>query len=589
MKDRRLFLQIFPSFLIVVVLVIILLASYEFEIIKEFYTHLVVSDLEIRADLICRRIETNKLLENPRELQSACIELSKIADVRVTVIRRDGQVLSDSHKDPNLMDNHGDRPEIIEAFSGKTGYSSRYSYTLKKQLLYLAVPLHSKEQVDAVVRLAMSFSDYQTTLFRLQRRLIWGGLIILLLTGLVSYGISRRVSKPLEEIQRGAKRFAMGDFSRPVAGRGSKEIVDLAETLSTMALQLDKRIRTISLQRNEQEAMFRSMKEGILAIDLQEKILLINQAAIKFFNIPKQDVQKRPVYEVIRNKDVLNFINRALHSAEHMEEEVTVLSDKERVLLLNGNLLQNTDGETIGTLIVMNDITRIKQLDKMRQEFVANVSHELKTPITSIKGYVETLLGGDVKDDETISRFLKIIARHSDRMNAIIEDLLQLSKIEQQGKTGIPLEEEELLPVIHAAIQECRQRAEKKRIHIKTDCPVHAKALINVPLLEQAIINLLDNAVKYSDEDSRVIISVKKQGEQLLISVQDWGCGIAPEYHDRLFERFYRVDKGRSRKMGGTGLGLSIVKHIALVHRGQVEVESTPGKGSIFTISLPLV
>ncbi|MCD6117581.1 HAMP domain-containing protein [bacterium] len=586
MKNKKLFTQIFPSFLIVVVMAVVLLGTYEFRIVKEFYTNTVISDLKIRADLISNRIKIDNLLSRTEKLQTECVELSRIAGVRITIIRPDGKVLNDSHKYPDLMDNHSDRPEIIKAFSGATGHSIRHSYTLKKELLYLAVPYYSNKKLEAVVRLAIPFSDYHQTLLKLHIRLIWGGLIILLLTGLASFWISRSISRPIENIKRSADRFANGDFSKPAGGEGPKEISSLADTLNSMAEQLDKRIRTISMQRNEQEAMFRSMQEGVLAVDPEEKIIRINKAAREYLGIKEKEVHKHPIYEIVRNRDLLDFIDRALKAKKHLEEEIPISSKSERIFLMNSAPIQDLSKESIGVIVVINDITRIKQWDKMRMEFVANVSHELKTPITSIKGYVETLLNGDVKDEETLDRFLKIILHHSDRMNAIINDLLELSKIEQQEKAGIKLERQKILPVIQSAVCFSSPLAEKKHINIEVDCAESTKGLLNSAFLEQAIINLVDNAVKYSEENSRVYINVKENNKSVVISVQDWGCGIPREHHERLFERFYRVDKGRSRDIGGTGLGLAIVKHIVYAHKGKIKVDSTPGEGTVFTISL---
>jgi len=586
MKIKKLFTQIFLSYLLLLIFTIFILAGYELNVQGRFYNQEVQKDLLARANLVATVLRDRDWGQKQR-LDSLTSVLSKHGNVRLTIIRRDGRVLSDSHKDAAKMDNHADRPEVKQALQGKVGYSMRHSYTLNEELVYLAVPFKRDGKISAVVRVAFPYAAYRQSLEDLQSHFIFGGLIVVLLTALLSYITSRRISKPLEKIKEGAQRFARGQFTPPVTGKGTQEIQALADTLNAMADQLDKRIRTISLQRNEQEAMFRSMKEGVLAIDTRERILRINQAAIKFFNILEEEIYQRPVYEVIRQKDMLEFIRRALVSNGHIEEEITVLGGKERILLLHGDVLRDVQGATIGTLIVMNNITRIKQLDKMRQEFVANVSHELKTPITSIKGYVETLREGAVDDPETRHSFLDIIARQTDRMNAIIDDLLQLSKIEQRyGKLAIELKQHELLPVIRSAVSACRQKAGEKNVQIELDCTERITAAVNPALLEQALVNLLDNAIKYSKPGGKVRISAAEEEQQVLLKVTDWGSGIEKKYHERLFERFFRVDKGRSRELGGTGLGLAIVKHIALAHKGQVSVKSAPGEGSTFIIVL---
>ena len=586
MKSRKLFTLIFPSFLIIILIAVILLGSYESGIIRKFYIDTVISDMKVRADLITNRIIDNNLLSMPEKLQKECIQLSRIAGVRITIIRNDGKVLNDSHKNPELMDNHKDRPEIIKALSGNTGHSIRYSYTLKRELLYLAVPCFYDNNLKAVVRVAIPFSDYQKTLLKYQLKLIWGGLIILFLSGIVSYLISKGISRPIEEIKKGADRFAKGDFSLPVDGTGTKEITALADTMNLMAKQLDQRIRTISMQQKEQEAMLRSMKEGILAVDKEEKIIKINKAASVYLGIDRKDINKKHVYEVIRHKEILEFIDEAMGEKNHLEKEVVIEANEYKVLLLSSDLIKDESEHIFGSVIVINDITRIKQWDKIRMEFVANVSHELKTPITSIKGYVETLARGKVRDKDTTGRFLNIILRQAERMNSIIDDLLELSKLEQQGSSELKLERIEIPHVIRSAVQQCIHKAEEKNICIDIESTGEAAALADGALLEQALINLIDNAVKYSDENSKVLVFTREEAAVVIIEIKDWGCGIPEEHQSRIFERFYRVDKGRSRELGGTGLGLSIVKHIILAHKGKIYVRSVSGQGSTFTIVL---
>jgi two-component system phosphate regulon sensor histidine kinase PhoR len=441
-------------------------------------------------------------------------------------------------------------------------------------------------------RIFVSFLAIETliflTLFRWETNFFIESAVVFLLSVFASYFISRYICRPLEEIRKGAEDFASGNLNQQISVSGSEEMEALADSLNRMAKELKKRIEKISLQKSEQEAMFLSMKEGVLAINSSEQIIRVNRATLDFFNIDEQPVnlKRRPVYEIIRNADMLEFIRKSLNTDGHLEEEITVLGEKEMVLLVNADPLYNAEKKKIGTLIVMNDITRVKEWDKMRQEFVANVSHELKTPITSIKGYVETLLGGDVKDAATQERFLRIIAKHSERLNAIISDLLQLAKLDKAKE--INLEEKNLLPILETAVQNCTAEARGKDIKIEISCGADLKAKVNESLLERAIINLLENALRYSDT-KRILAYAEKKGENILIGVKDWGVGIAKEHHERLFERFYRVDKGRSRESGGTGLGLSIVKHIALAHNGRAKVESEIGKGSNFVIELPVI
>ncbi len=412
-------------------------------------------------------------------------------------------------------------------------------------------------------------------------------LILLIFSIAIAFYVSKKISQPIEEIKKSAEEYSQGKFDKGITINAPMEIENLAIALQKMGNELKKRIDKISLQKNEQEAMFSSMKEGVLAINSNEEIIRINNAAIKFFGISSSplELKRRKVYEVIRNREMLDFIGESLKSDEPLEKEITAVSNKERNLLVYADPLYDSTSEKIGSVLVINNITKVKQLDKVRQEFVANVSHELKTPITLIKGYVETLHDSENLDKETENKFLKIINKHSEQLNSLIDDLLQLAKLDAANE--IKMERKSLLPIVQKSVEQFEENAKKKNIEIKIECDPELKANINASLIERALVNLIDNAIKYSEENNSVIISCKEGNDSIEISVADTGVGIAKEHLDRLFERFYRVDKGRSREMGGTGLGLAIVKHVALVHKGKVAVESTPGKGSVFTIELP--
>ncbi|MBL8830052.1 MAG: GHKL domain-containing protein, partial [Planctomycetaceae bacterium] len=279
----------------------------------------------------------------------------------------------------------------------------------------------------------------------------------------------------------------------------------------------------------------------------------------------------------------------ALASDDPISGDIKMLGDQERVWQAHGTALRDSQGETLGAVIVVNDVTDYRRLENVRRDFVANVSHELKTPIASIKGFAETLLDGALDNRDDAERFCRIIARQSERLHSIIDDLLSLSRIEQsEGADDIALESTLLQDVLRSAISDCQPRADERAITIAVECPDQQRIRCNAPLLIQAVLNLLDNAIKYSDEGGRIDVQVQTTPRSVVIAVRDQGCGIPPEHLPRVFERFYRVDRARSRKLGGTGLGLSIVKHIVNVHHGKVTVESTPGKGSTFSIQLPV-
>ncbi len=588
MRRRRLFWQLFPSYIIIILLSLIAVtwfASYAF---KTFFINQSIDDLISRARLIEGRFIPLINSGNSTDIDSLCKSLGELSITRITVVDPSGKVLGDSEEEPQRMDNHNDRPEIIQAKREGSGSSIRYSHTLGEDMLYVAVPLPVQDGQTAALRVSIALTSIHSGLKSLDTKIIIGGLIIAFIITMFSLYITERISKPLVEIKRGAESFASGDFSRKIPVYNSLEIGELAESMNKMAGDLDSRIKTIIRQRNEQEAVLASMVEGVLAIDQDEKVIGYNRAAGKLLGIGESRAEGKILHEVVRNIDLQRFVARVLSSREIAEEEIVLRDNGVKYIQVHGTILKDSRGGSIGALVVLNDVTRLHRLEAIRREFVANVSHELKTPVTSIKGFVETLIDGAVNDPESALRFLDVISRQADRLSAIIDDLLTLSRMEQDsGKTQISLRLEPIRPVLKSAIQVCELKAQASDIRIKLSCPEDLKAKINAPLLEQAIINLVDNAIKYSETEGVIGVSANYEDNEAIIRVTDRGSGIAKEHLSRLFERFYIVDKARSRKMGGTGLGLAIVKHIAQAHNGYPKVESTPGKGSTFSIHIP--
>jgi two-component system, OmpR family, phosphate regulon sensor histidine kinase PhoR len=589
MRRRRLVAQLYPSYLIIVLLALLAVVWYVSQSWRHSFLEHTASDLTIRADLVKPQFQELLSPLQPEAVDRLCKKLGRLSHTRLTVILPSGRVVGDSSNSPARMDNHADRPEIQQAFQGKVGISTRHSYTIETPMMYVAVPVKSQGRVMGVVRASLPVAFIDRTLKAMYFKIALGGMGAVLLAALLSLVMARRLSRPLEEMKQGAQRFAQGDLRVKVPVPASDELASLAEALNYMAAQLDQRIHTIVIQRQEQDAVLASMVEGVMAVDRRECIITLNQAGARLLQVNPETARERPLPEVVRNPDLQNFVSRALGSPRQLDGEIIIRdSDRERLLKIRGTPLRDLQGQAFGALIVFNDVTRLRHLEQARRDFVANVSHELKTPITSIKGFVETLLDGAMQEPENALNFLKIIAKHADRLNAIIDDLLSLSRIEQDSEQGeIDLVPGRIKEVLANAVQVCRERAAAKDIAIALTCPDDLMAAINAPLLEQAVVNLIDNAVKYSPATRPVQVEALVELGEVLILVRDQGSGIAPEHLPRLFERFYRVDPGRSRKVGGTGLGLAIVKHIAQAHEGYVTLQSAPGKGSTFFIHLP--
>ena len=364
----------------------------------------------------------------------------------------------------------------------------------------------------------------------------------------------------------------------------------MAESLNQMAEELDDKLRTLTHERNEREAVLASMVEGVVAVDTEERVIAVNAAAARLLDTDPEAAEGKAIQEIVRNPDLQHIVAQTLDGHTPVEADIVMrVGAEDRNLQANGTLLRgDDDGRDAGAVVVLNDVTRLKRLEAVRRDFVANVSHELKTPVTSIKGFAETLEDGALDDPAAARRFVHIIAGQADRLNSIIEDLLALSTLEQSTDSPLlQLEEADLCDVVSVALEVCGPKAEAKDITLRQECAGNVSTRVSPPLLEQAVVNLVDNAVKYSSEGGEVVISVAEGEDEIVVSVSDQGQGVSREHLPRLFERFYRVDKARSRDMGGTGLGLAIVKHIAQIHGGRVSVDSVVGRGSTFRVHLP--
>lgn len=587
LNRRRLVWQLYPSYLLLIFLILLAVGWYVSGELRNFHYQQTADDLRARALLVEHQLQGQISDSHQHRLSQLVKKLGTQSGTRITIIQQDGRVLADSHEDAQQMDNHAHRPEVLEAFAGQPGMSIRFSNTLGQSLMYVAVPIYNAGQLVGSIRTSLSVSDIDATLKEIYWQLLLGGLVIAILLAPICWWLSHRLSRPLELMTAGAQRFSRGELDIPLEITGSEETGRLATAMNRMAVELAERIQREVEQRNETEAILGCMIEGIIAVDNNERVIRLNMAAAELFAVSPKLHPGRPIQEVIRQAEFQRFIRRALSQQEPLEEELVMHGPKKRYLHVQAAPLTGKVGERIGVLLVLHDLTRLRQLESVRRDFVANVSHELKTPITAIRGAVETLLDEEV-DNTASQRFLQIIFKQNERLNALVEDLLDLSRIEQEAiQGGWELTNIALSPVLESSRSACESLLQQHQIDLQIRCPEQLKARINAPLMEQAIINLLTNAIKYSDPDGQVMIEAIEQDGSFRIQVQDFGCGIEKEHLPRLFERFYRADQARSRNLGGTGLGLAIVKHVVQAHRGEVEVISTPGEGSCFTILLP--
>ncbi|MBN2455158.1 MAG: HAMP domain-containing protein [Sedimentisphaerales bacterium] len=589
MFKRRLLWQLYPSFLLIIFISVISVAWYGSQSLHKFYLNQVAEDLKYRAHLIEKQVLTNLGNQRFKEIDDFCKQIAAASSTRITVILPSGEVIADSDEVPGRMKNHADRPEFQAALEQGSGKSLRFSETLGKRMMYLAIPIRQDDKVLAVVRTSVPVTAIDEALKGIYKKLFWAGVIIAVCAAAISLGISKKISRPVEQMTEVAKHFASGQLDLRLSIPNAAELADLAKALNEMAQQLNARINTITEERSQIQAILSSMVEGVLAVDSSGHIVSINKAAAELLRIDATNSHGRSVEEVARNPELQQYIKDTLDNKQPTETDCFVLNDSGRFLQLYGSSLTDNKDNNSGAVLVLHDITRTRQLEEVRRDFIANVSHELKTPVTSIKGFVETLLEGALNDPQETQKFLKIIAKHSDRLNAIIEDLLSLSRLEEDSeKRRLSFEKTSIRPTLVSAIELSNVKADQKQIAVELLCDKEITAKINAALIEQAVLNLIDNAIKYSQDNSKIQVTAQEIGNEVLIKVSDQGCGIEKEHLDRIFERFYVVDKGRSRKLGGTGLGLSIIKHIAQVHGGYVKVESDIGQGSTFTIHLPI-
>jgi two-component system, OmpR family, phosphate regulon sensor histidine kinase PhoR len=548
--------------LVITAALVILVSNYEYE-------DNVRQNLKLNNELVINILQN----QNPNNLKDFFAMNIKSSELRETLVDKDGNVLSDSQVDPATMDNHNSRQEVIDARKYGFGYSVRYSNTTKTETMYYATAFGD----GYIVRSAITMKSISSMLWKYGQIYIIIMIASLIVTIIFSSRLARALVKPIKDLEDTTHRISQGELHERVRVHSNDEIGDLALTFNNMADRLENSFKDTTQKQTELEAVLKSMDSGVIAVDRDFRVMLINPYAKKIFGI-NRDIIGEKLLKTIRDFELEDIIKN-----KEYQRELTIFWPVKRDLRIKtADIIYGS--EHMGTVAVIHDITDIKKLENMRSQFVANVSHELKTPLTSIKGFAETLRY--VEDEETRVKFLNIINDEAERLSRLISDILTLSQIEQTR--GIKDEPVDVSAAVSQVVMLVKNSADKKNIKLLTEGDKIEGLHGDPDLLKQMLINLVDNAVKYSGEGSQVVISTGMKDGYGVLSVRDNGIGIPKEHLERLFERFYRVDAARSREQGGTGLGLAIVKHIVLGFKGTIEVDSEPDRGSKFTVKLPL-
>jgi two-component system phosphate regulon sensor histidine kinase PhoR len=522
-------------------------------------------------------------------LQDRVGQLGRETGTRYTVIRLDGTVIADSEEDPSGMDDHGSRPEVREAREKGRGVSTRFSRTVASSMMYVAVAVRRGDRALGFVRAALPLTTVRQRTAAVQENVLLGGLLAALIALAIGLFVTRRITAPLASMTVAAEAISRGDYQHRVGGGSNDEIGTLASAFNRMAVQLEQRMETITEDRSKLLTILGGMVEGVVAVDRDQAIVHLNAAAGRILGVSPERSLGRPIWEVTRVREVSSAIALTLTEAGEVTEEVALeVSNQERIVQLHGARLDNGGGGHVGAVLVLHDVTELRRLERVRRDFVANVSHELKTPITAIRGLVDTIIDDQEMPLTMRTDFLRKAQNQAVRLSLLVTDLLTLARLESADGIVEP-ERLDAREVVGRSVANFRPAAEARHLTLDVDMPQEPVPVLGDPeALELLANNLLDNAVKYTGEGGQVNVCLASAEGMVRLEVADNGVGISPEHHDRIFERFYRVDQARSRELGGTGLGLSIVKHICKAHHGTISVRSTLGVGSTFDVVLPL-
>ena len=546
-----------------------------------------ISDLEVRleneARLIGQTAESYFQGQlDPEDIQAASERTGNLLDARITIIRPDGTVLSDTWDDSAIMENHADRPEVRDAIVAGIGRSTRFSSTVEEEMMYSAVPVYVDGTLAGVARVAVPMSEVQSKVDRILSALLLSGLIVTLLSVILGYFLARRTSRSVRSVTEGVRHITRGDLEHRVYALSGDETSELAADFNRMAATLKTTIQELSAERNKLSVVLEVMADGVVMIGSQGETQLLNPVARDLLDIERLDFQGRSFIELSRNHELQLMISRAFETHQPQYGEVEFSQRR----FLSAIAIPLVDSNSLpGVLLTLHDLSRLRQLDTTRREFISNVSHELRSPLASIKASVETLENGALGEPEVARDFIRRIHEDIGRMINMAGDLLELSRLES-GQVPIHLYPMDLRPLLEDVRTGFERRAVARAISINAtydeDVPL---AMGDEEKLRQALVNLLDNAIKFTPDAGRITLTTLADGGFVQVRVNNTGLGIPREHLPHVFERFYKVD--RSRHDGGTGLGLAIVKHIVQLHGGEVTVQSQEGEGATFSFTLP--
>jgi len=576
--------KLFLSYLLVALVAVSSLGIYLAHELDQHYIASLEDGLRAQAALISDQVGPD-LAGAGRipALRAAAARAGKSSGVRVTLISPAGVVLADTEHDPATMENHASRPEVKAALATGRGSSIRHSATIGVGMLYVAVAARRDGTVLGIVRVALPLRAVAAAEARIRGRLIVAAVLAAILSLLISLLFSARSLRAIRRLSKAAASLAAGDLEARVPARGRDEIASLAAAFNEMATRVRATVRELREERRRIETIFERMGEAIIVTDPAGRITLCNPAFERVFGLACDKARGLAVVDATKSSP-LDQAFRAALGGEQTTAEVRVLFPTQRTL--EATVTGITDDKPLGAVAVLHDVTQLRRLEAVRREFVANASHELQTPITAIKAMAETLLAGGRDDAALADRFLRDLERQADRLGALVHDLLDLATIEA-GTHEHTAEEVAVSEAATVAVEQLRSLAEQRQIAVELSIPADLTVLCDWSSLNRILANLLDNAIKYTEPGGRVGVTATHSGGEATITVWDTGIGIPSTDLERIFERFYRVDKARSRELGGTGLGLSIVKHLAEAHGGRVSVQSQLGKGSRFTVVLP--